>query len=77
MTFRNRFKGRSTLMSAGMLCLLLGNLFGFVSNRFLHAIAPFGQSLVDAVFGVLIGASIVLNLLSLRRNDRQCSREEA
>jgi uncharacterized membrane protein YeaQ/YmgE (transglycosylase-associated protein family) len=77
MTSRNRFKERNTLMSIGMLCLLLGNLFGFVANRFLHTTAPFGQDLVDGVFGVLIGASIALNLLSLRQTDRQCSSDEA
>jgi hypothetical protein len=73
MTFRNRFRDRNTLMSIGMLCLLFGNL----AHWFLHPAAHFGQSLVDGMFGALIGISIACNLLSLRRTDRQCRRAEA
>jgi hypothetical protein len=61
-----RLKDRSTLMRIGFGCLLLGNL----SHWFLHPTAAFGQDLVDATFGLLIGISIGCLLASLRRTDR-------
>jgi hypothetical protein len=72
MTFRDRFN-RNPLMSIGMLSLLFGNL----AHSFLHPTAHFGQSLIDGVFGLLIGISIACNLASLRRTARHCRRAEA
>jgi hypothetical protein len=65
MSLRNRLKDRSTLMRIGLVCLLLGNL----SHWFLPPTAAFGQGLVDATFGLLIGISIGCLLASLRRTD--------
>jgi len=66
MSLRNRLKDRGTLMRIGLACLLLGNL----SRWFLRPTAAFGQGMVDATFGFLIGLSIGCLLVSLRR--REC-----
>ncbi len=66
MILKDRLKDRSTLMRIGLVCLLLGNL----SHWFLHPTAAFGQGLVDATFGLLIGISIGCLLASLRRTER-------
>jgi hypothetical protein len=63
MILGNRLKDRSSLMRIGLVCLLLGN----VSHWFLHPTATFGQGLVDATFGLLMGISIGCILASLRR----------
>jgi hypothetical protein len=66
MTLRDRLRDRNTLMRVGFAALLLGNLV----HWFLHPPAAFGQGLVDATFGLLIGISIGCLLASLRRTDR-------
>jgi hypothetical protein len=64
---RNMIKDRQTMMSIGMIALILAN----VSHYLLHPGRPFSGDLIDGIFGMLIGISIGCNLLSLRRHDRQ------
>ena len=66
MNLGNRLKDRTTLMRIGLVCLVLGNL----SHWFLHPTAAFGQGMVDATFGFLMGISIGCILASLRRTER-------
>jgi hypothetical protein len=66
MSLRNRLKDRSTLMRIGLVCLLLGNLV----HLFARPTPIFGQGLIDATFGFLIGVSIATLLASLRKTDR-------
>ena len=65
MLLENRLKDRKTLMQIGLVCLILGNATHFL-------IRPTGspaRDWVDGVFGLLIGLSIGLLLLSLRRKE--------
>ena len=65
MYLRNRMNDRQTVMSFGMLALIIGN----ISHFFFHPGAAFSQGFVDGFTGVWFGISIGLNLLSLRRRD--------
>lgn len=58
MFLRNRLRNPRIFMSIGMMCLALA----LISQRFFHPATPFGQAGFDAVCGLLIGLSIVLNL---------------
>jgi hypothetical protein len=73
MILQNRPKDRNTMRDIGLVCLILAGL----SRLFLHPTVSFVQDLVDGTTGLLYGISIGCLLLSLRRSDRQCSREEA
>ncbi len=64
---RNLTEDRKTMMSIGMIALILANM----SHFFLHPGRPFSENLIDGIFGMLIGISIGCNLLSLRRGDCQ------
>ncbi len=66
MFLRNQLRDRQTLMSIGMLALILGN----ISHYFFHPGAAFSQNFVDAFTGLWFGISIGCNLLSLGRPDR-------
>jgi len=63
MILRKRSGDRGTLMSVGMLALLLASL----SHWYLHPATPLGRRMADGSFGLLVGLSIGFNLLSLRR----------
>jgi hypothetical protein len=69
MILRNRLKEPNTMMSIGLVCLILGN----VSHYFLHPTGRFAQSLVDGTFGLFLGVSIGCLLLSVRQRSRRCS----
>ena len=59
-------KNRKTMMQIGLVFLILGNASHFL-------VRPAGTSardVVDGIFGLLIGISIALLLLSLRRSER-------
>lgn len=73
MNLRNRLNDGNTLRSIGLVSLILASL----SRWFLHPTAGFGQGLIDGTTGLLYGVSIGCLLLSLRRTNRQCSRDEA
>jgi hypothetical protein len=67
MILKNRLHNSEALISIGMACLATG----IVVQRFIHPPTDFWQGFVAGVSGVLIGASIVLNLrgLALRRKN--------
>ena len=52
----------NTLLRIGTVCLLIA-LF---TQRFVHPTGDFQEGLFDGMNGVLVGASIALNLLALR-----------
>lgn len=60
-------RDRQTMMSIGMIALILAN----ISHFLIHPAGQFAQGFTDGFNGVLIGISIGCNLLSLRRHDRQ------
>jgi hypothetical protein len=64
---KNVIKDRQTMMSIGMIALILAN----ISHFLIHPAGHFAQDLNDGIFGMLIGISIGFNVLSLRRCDRQ------
>jgi hypothetical protein len=66
MFLKNRLKDRKTLMNVGLVCFILGQ----ATHWFLRPTDRFAQDLVDGVFGLLIGLSIGLLLLSRRRRER-------
>jgi hypothetical protein len=53
-------------MQIGLICLILANATHFLIRP---ASTP-ARDLVDGIFGLLIGISIALLLLSLRRSER-------
>lgn len=65
--FRKLVEDRQTMMSLGMIALILAD----ISRFFLHPAAPAAQDLVDGMNGVLIGLAIGFTFVSLRRRDRQ------
>jgi hypothetical protein len=65
MSLKSRLKDRKTLMQIGLICLILGNATHFL----VRPTGSFARNLVDGVFGLLIGLSIGLLLLSLRRTE--------
>jgi hypothetical protein len=64
---KNLTKDRQTMMSIGMIALILAN----ISHFLIHPAGHFARDLNDGINGVLIGISLGCNLLSLRRHDRQ------
>jgi hypothetical protein len=60
-------RDRQTMMSIGMIALILAN----ISHFLIHPAGHSAQEFSDGFYGVLIGISIGCNLLSLRRHDRQ------
>lgn len=73
MNYQNRLQTPNTMRTVGLVSFLLASL----SHWFLQPSARLGGNLVDATTGVLYGVAIGCLLLSLRRRNRECSREEA
>lgn len=65
MLLKNRLKERKTLMQIGLVCLILGNATHFL----VRPAGSIARDWVDGIFGLLIGLSIGLLLLSLRRKE--------
>jgi hypothetical protein len=72
MTFRNRLKNSRTILSIGMMCLVIG----IVLPALFHPVSKFALDLSHGVRGMLFGLSIVLNLWSARLASRhsRCGR---
>jgi hypothetical protein len=67
MTPRKALKDPKTMIRAGMVCLLLFNIW----PRFLHLAFNLGPDWIDALRGVLLGLAMGLILLALRLKGRQ------
>ena len=65
MSLKNRLKDRKTLMNIGLVCLVLGNATHFL----IRPESTPARDWVDGIFGLLIGLSIGLLLMSLRRKE--------
>ena len=66
MLLKNRLKDRKTMTQLGLVLLILANATHFL-------VRPAGSAardVVDGIFGLLIGLSIGLLLMSLRRSER-------
>ena len=63
MTFRDHFRDSHTLMRAGMVSLALALL----ASRFVHPSAYLSEDAADAVKGFLMGISIALLMVGVRR----------
>jgi hypothetical protein len=61
------------MRTVGLVCFLLATFLRW----FVHPTSGLGPDVVDAITGLFYGVSISCLLLSLRRNDRQCSGDEA
>ena len=70
MFLKDRLKDRKTLMQIGLICLILGNSTHFL----IRPESTPGRDWVDGIFGLLIGLSIGLLLMSLRRKESETRR---